>query len=248
MSVRVNDVEITDDEIDAEIRHHERAQRPVDDALRTLVIQRVLIDEAKRLGIDVTDPETATTLLLEREVHCPVASIEDCQRHYHSHPEHFTVGELVSGSHILLQVTPDVDLELLRNKATTILAELLANPGEFSEYAKRYSNCPSSSIGGSLGQLSRGDTVPEFDRAIFSAMVPGLLDYVVQTRFGFHIISVDQVIPGRLLPFQQVSNQIANALHAASVDRATQQYLKVLVSRASLDGISLDAESGLLVQ
>jgi peptidyl-prolyl cis-trans isomerase C len=79
-------------------------------------------------------------------------------------------------------------------------------------------------------------------------MVPGLLDYVVQTRFGFHIIRVDQVIPGRLLPFHQVSNQIANALHAASVDRATQQYLKVLVSRASLDGISLDAESGLLVQ
>ncbi len=248
MSVRVNNVEITDDEIDAEIRHHERAERPVDDALRTLVIQRVLLDEAVRLGIDVTDPEDATATLLEREVTCPVANDEDCLRHYQSHPEHFKVGELANVSHILFQVTPDVDLDLLRDKASSVLAELLADPQQFAALAQQYSNCPSSGVGGSLGQLSRGDTVSEFDRAIFSVAVPGLLDYLVQTRFGFHIIRVDQVIAGRLLPFEHVSKQIANALRAASVDRATQQYLKVLVGRASLDGVSLDAESGLLVQ
>ncbi len=248
MSVRVNDVEITDDEIDAEIRHHACAARPVDDALRTLVIQRVLLDEAVRLGIDVTDPEAATAALLEQEVSCPVASAEDCLRHYQSHPGHFKVGELAHVSHILFQVTPDVDLDLLRDKASAVLAELMADPQQFAALAQQYSNCPSSGVGGSLGQLSRRDTVAEFDRAIFSVATPGLLDYLVQTRFGFHIIKVDQVIAGRLLPVESVRQQIANALRAASVDRATQQYLKVLVGRASLDGVSLDAESGLLVQ
>lgn len=248
MSVRVNDIEITDDEIDAEIRHHERAARPVDDALRTLVIRRVLIDEAVRQGIDVTDLEVATATLLEQEVICPVANGEDCLRHYQSHPEHFKVGELANVSHILFQVTPDVDLDLLRDKASSVLAELLTDPQQFAALAQQYSNCPSSGVGGSLGQLSRGDTVSEFDRAIFSVSVPGLLDYLVQTRFGFHIIRVDQVIAGRLLPFEDVSKQIANALRAASVDRATQQYLKVLVGRASLDGVRLDDESGRLVQ
>ena len=248
MSVSVNGVEITDDEIDAEIRHHERAARPLDDALRALVIQRIVLDEAVRLGIDVTDTQAATTQLLEQEVSCPVATEDDCLRHYRNHPEHFKVGQLVSVSHILFQVTSDVDLDRLRQKANAVLAVLEADPQQFAVLAQQNSNCPSSGVGGSLGQLSRGDTVPEFDRAIFSVVVPGLLNYLVQTRYGFHIIRVDQVVAGKLLAFAHVRSQIAKAMRAASVDRATQQYLKVLAGRARLDGVSLDAQSGLLVQ
>jgi len=238
MSVRVNDIEITDEEIDAEIHHHVRAERPIDDALRTLVIQRILLDEAERQGFDVTDLEATVAKLIEREVTCPVANDEDCLRHYQSYPEHFTMGALVNVSHILFQVTPDVDLHLLRDRATTLLAELLEAPQQFATFAQQYSNCPSSRVGGSLGQLSRGQTVAEFERAIFSVAVPGVLNYLVQTRFGFHIIRVDEVIAGRLLPFEHVCKQIANALRAASLDHATQQYLKVLVGRASLDGVN----------
>ena len=79
-------------------------------------------------------------------------------------------------------------------------------------------------------------------------MQPGVLDRLVQTRFGFHIVRIDQCIEGNLLPFEHVHQQIAHALHAASIDRATQQYLKVLVGRAKIEGVDMQAENGLLVQ
>lgn len=37
-------------------------------------------------------------------------------------------------------------------------------------------------------------------------------------------------------------------MHAASLDRATQQYLKALVSRAKIEGVNIEAEKGLLVR
>ena len=248
MSVKVNDIEITDAQIDEEIRHHERAARPLDEALRTLVIQQVVLDEAKKSGLDISHPDAAATALLEQHVHCPTASEEDCFRHYESHPERFTAGALVSASHILFQVTPDVNLEKLKEKATSTLELIKSHPERFEELAAEFSNCSSSSVGGSLGQLSRGDSVPEFDRAIFSMKQPGLVNYLVQTRYGLHIVRIDQCIEGKLLPFEHVHDQIARALYAASLDRATQQYLKILVGRAKIEGIDMDAESGLLVQ
>ena len=248
MSVHVNGVEITDAQIDEEIRHHERAARPMDEALRALVIQQVVLDEAKKCGFDISHPDAAASALLEQQVRCPSASEEDCFRHYQSHPERFVVGALVSASHILFQVTPDVNLDKLRDKASEVLALVKSNPERFAEYAKEFSNCPSSALGGSLGQLSRGDSVAEFDRAIFSEKQPGLIDHLVQTRYGFHIIRIDQCVDGKLLPFEHVHPQIAQALYAASLDRATQQYLKILVGRACIEGVDMEAEGGLLVQ
>lgn len=248
MSVHVNGVEITDAQIDEEIRHHERAARPMDEALRALVIQRVVLDEAQKAGLDISHPDAAATALLEQEVHCPTASDDDCLRHYQAHPEKFKVGALVSASHILFQVTPDVNLDRLRDKANEVLSAIKANPDKFADFAKEYSNCPSSAVDGSLGQLSRGDSVAEFDRAIFSVAQPGLIDHLIQTRYGLHIVRVDHCVEGKLLPFEHVQQQIAQALYAASLDRATQQYLKILVGQAKIEGVDMNAEAGLLVQ
>ena len=48
--------------------------------------------------------------------------------------------------------------------------------------------------------------------------------------------------------YEQFKHQIGKALHAASQDRATQQYLNVLLARANIQGIDLEAADGVLVQ
>ncbi len=246
MSIQVNGVEITDAQIDAEMRHHQDASRPLDAALRALVIKRVVVDQACRAGLDVSDPEQAAAQLLAQHVVCPVATEEDCHRHYLQHPAHFTVGALAQASHILFQVTPEVDLDRLRLKANAVLDELKAEPDRFAELAKLYSNCPSGALGGNLGQLSQGDTVPEFERALFSGVAGTLVDYVVETRFGLHVIKLDRHIPGKLLPYDHVRQHIATALQAASQDRATKLYLDALVAQAHLEGVNLAGADGVL--
>lgn len=66
----------------------------------------------------------------------------------------------------------------------------LDNGGDFANYARRYSLCPSSQNGGQLGCFGRGQMVPEFERKAFSLNVGEISDPVM-TQFGWHLIKVD---------------------------------------------------------
>ncbi len=248
MEIRINGKEITDAAVEAEMVHHVQADRPFDDALRALAIRQIVLDEAAAQGIDVSDAERATAELLDRSVAVRAPTPEECRRHYDGNLARFTQGALVEASHILFQVTPSVDLELLRRKAGDVLERLRQAPDDFKALAAECSNCPSSGIGGSLGQISRGETVPEFERVIFGEHTAGLVGRVIETRFGLHIIRIDRRIEGRVLPFDQVKGQITQALGAALADRAARDFVTELVSRAAIEGIVIEPGSQVLVQ
>ncbi|WP_026958053.1 MULTISPECIES: peptidylprolyl isomerase PpiC [Aliagarivorans] len=59
----------------------------------------------------------------------------------------------------------------------------------FQEMAKRHSTCPSKKKGGDLGEFRRGQMVPAFDKAVFSAKELTVVG-PVKTQFGFHLIKV----------------------------------------------------------
>lgn len=240
MPVIVNGVELNDANLEQELPQHQQADNPMRAAVTALVLRRVLLDEAGRQGLDAADEEAAIGELLAREATAPEADEAACRRHYQMHPERFMAGELVEADHILFQVTPGVNLDMLRGHATMVLEALLADPSRFAEVAREQSNCPSAAVGGSLGQLGRGDTVPEFERALFALPAGGLLPQLLQTRHGLHILRVTRRIEGRLLPYEHVAGQIAAALTAMSRDTAWRQYIKLLVGRARIEGIDLD--------
>lgn len=248
MEIRINGIEITDAAIEAEIANHAQAERPLDEALRVLAIRQIVLDEAARQGIDVSDPERATAELLDRSVTVRAPTPEESRRHYDGNLARFTQGELVEASHILFQVTSSVDLELLRRKADEVLDRLRLASEDFEALAAEYSNCPSSRIGGSLGQISRGDTVPEFERAVFGEHSAGLIGRVIETRFGLHIVRIDRRIEGKVLPFDQVKGQITQALGAALADRAARDFVAGLVSRADIEGMVLEPGGSVLLQ
>jgi protein-disulfide isomerase len=62
---------------------------------------------------------------------------------------------------------------------------------DMAEIAKAHSDCPSSERGGELGRFTRGELVPEFERALFS-LAPGQISNVVETPFGYHVISREE--------------------------------------------------------
>ena len=60
----------------------------------------------------------------------------------------------------------------------------------FADLAKQHSSCPSGQSGGSLGEFSQGQMVPEFDAVIFSDHPIGEVSDPVKTQFGYHLIEV----------------------------------------------------------
>ena len=59
----------------------------------------------------------------------------------------------------------------------------------FAELARQHSACPSKEQGGALGQISKGQTVPEFERQLFR-LPAGLCPQPLESRYGFHLVTV----------------------------------------------------------
>ena len=112
----------------------------------------------------------------------------------------------------------------------------------FAEFARSRSDCKTSAQeGGRLGQLTRGQTVVEFEQAL-QRMRPGEFA-IAETRFGFHVIRLDHHAPGQLLPFELVRDRIAGYLATSVQHRALAQYLAVLAGRAQITGVTLQAST-----
>lgn len=248
MGISVNGLEITDAAVEQELQHHQQADNPLKRSVHELVLRTLLLQEAQGLGIDGVDDDARVEALFAQEVRVPDADLASCETYYRNHPELFTNGEMVEARHILFQVTPTVPLELLRETGEAVLAELVQQPERFEELARQYSNCSSGQLGGSLGQLSRGQTVPEFEKRVFRLAEGELAGRLLETRFGLHIVQVERRIEGRLLPFEAVKSQIAEKLSLQSWQRAVHQYLQILVGRADIQGVSLEGAASPLVQ
>ena len=62
---------------------------------------------------------------------------------------------------------------------------------EFADIAAEFSACPSGKSGGSLGEFSKGQMVPQFDEVVFSAEL-NQIHGPVKTQFGYHLIEITE--------------------------------------------------------
>ena len=61
----------------------------------------------------------------------------------------------------------------------------------FTKAAMQHSQCPSGKEGGSLGEFSPGQMVPEFDAVVFKEEV-GKVHGPIKTQFGYHLIEITE--------------------------------------------------------
>jgi peptidyl-prolyl cis-trans isomerase C len=218
-------------------------------AVRELLRQRaVAVGLLAAAAADTEGIDDAIDRLLAQEVCVPTPTEDECRRHYETHRTDFQSGDLVHARHILFQVTPRVSVLEVRTRAEETLAELLAEPERFAALARELSNCPSGQQDGNLGQIGRGDTVPELERALFRLGPTGILRELVKTRHGFHIVAIDRRIHGETLPYEAVRDRIAERLKANVEERALRQYVSFLAGQAEVRGVDLNAAPTPLVQ
>ncbi len=101
----------------------------------------------------------------------------------------------------------------------------LAKDESFEDVAKAVSECPSGKNGGDLGYFGRGQMVKPFEDAAF-ALSPGDVSDVVESRFGYHLIKLEDKKSADTAPLAEVSPKIEEYLIQNTVREAVGKYLE----------------------
>lgn len=256
--ITVNGTTIPASAIDTEVQYHpaENRREAMAKAAESLIIAEVVKQRIVTLGLcdaeaAAKDSESEHNIetLLQQEVAIPAATEEECLRYYEANQQKFQTAPLIEAKHILLAADPE-DINA-RSQAKTLaenlVEQLTTDPGQFKSLAQQFSACPSKDVGGSLGQISHGQTVPEFQRQLFAAS-SGLMKTPVETRYGFHIVFIERKIDGKQLPYEQVKDRVAEYLNEKVQRKAIAQYLHNLIAEADIQGYAFDIEPSSLMQ
>lgn len=128
-------------------------------------------------------------------------SEETEKQFYEENQEMFAEKEQVSAKHILTETEDEINQ----------VAKELKQGLSFEEAAEKYSTCPSKERKGDLGYFTRGQMVPEFEKAAFDGEI-GKVIGPVKTQFGFHLILVEDKKEASVRPFEQVQAQLHQQL------------------------------------
>jgi peptidyl-prolyl cis-trans isomerase C len=250
---RINGVALNtpDEDLSAE----ELRQRACTELLRLAAQSAGLLaanDTASGDGVISEAATDAIDALLAQNVNTPEPSADACLRHYTAHKNTYRTGERVRVRHILFAVTPGVDVVALRKRAEPIYLDVRCHDAKasdaFAAAARQWSNCPSGENGGELGWLTSADCAPEFARELFGRIEVGVLPRLVHSRFGLHVVEVQEREFGVVQPFAAVQGAVAMALRQQTYVTALRQYLSLLAGAAAVEGVELDAYDTPLVQ
>jgi peptidyl-prolyl cis-trans isomerase D len=163
-----------------------------------------------------TDPEIKVRYLyLKPEDFAAKLTVaeEDILDYYESNLEKFKNPKTVQARHILIKVDQNAkpeEVESARQRAEDVLK--LAREGQdFAALARQYSEGPTKTKGGDLGTFPRESMVKPFADKAFS-MKPGDISDPVRTRFGWHLIKVENVNPVKTLLLDEARADIDKTL------------------------------------
>ncbi len=187
----------------------------------------VLADEAEKQGLDKS-PEVAKLLQYTRKnilarvyldklaKDTPAPTEEEAKAYYEKNKNQYVTRESVHLHHILLKTEKEAKEALDRVKK-----------GEkFADVATQVSICPSRAKGGNLDWMPRGSLVKEIEDVAFSAKL-GQPIGPVQSKYGYHILLVEEKKPEQQNSFDQVRDYVIEQLKA---QRHQDQYEKITES------------------
>ncbi|RXJ57586.1 peptidylprolyl isomerase [Candidatus Marinarcus aquaticus] len=150
--------------------------------------------------------DLALEIWMQEEFKKVSVSDKEIKEYYTKNEEKFKTDEKLKARHILLKdeaAAKSVIKEL--NGAKDKLAK-------FTELAKSKSTGPTGKNGGSLGEFSAKQMVPEFSKAASALKKGAYTKSPVKTQFGYHVIYLEDKTPAQKLSFDDVKVKIKQAL------------------------------------
>jgi peptidyl-prolyl cis-trans isomerase SurA len=217
---------VDDDEVDRYIQNLEQQNHITDEQLRAQIRAQNLSYDDFRAKIR---KQVQAMTMIDREVRQKITIPEDeIDRYYKDNPDEFTTAEeKFTLAQILIAApagaTPE-QVEGLRRKADDVHELAVKKGADFASLALQYSNDDSKAKGGELGQFAPGD----LNNAVLAAIKTskdGDISPVVKTKYGFHIVKVEQHQQPGLKPLDQARGEIREKLMTTQSKDAFQKWI-----------------------
>ena len=150
----------------------------------------------------------------------------EVERYYEAHKADYAQQESERLSEILISTGGGDDpakVTAAKAKADDIEARLHSG-GDFSQLARSFSEGPTASEGGDLGQYKRGQLPKLLEDKTFD-LASGQYTEPILTRQGYIILKVVQHIPGGPRPFKDVTQDVEEAYYMSRMEPAIRDYL-----------------------
>jgi peptidyl-prolyl cis-trans isomerase D len=170
-------------------------------------------------------PELVKVLYIElslTDMAKEVAVNEDAVKaYYDAHAANFTVPEQRRARHILIQLAKDAsgsDEAAARTRAVEILNQARSGQSFETLARERSEDIGSKAQGGDLGFFGQGVMDPAFDKTVFE-MKPGELSEPVRSRFGYHIIRLEEIKANSTKGFDEARADVEKAYRREQAER-----------------------------
>jgi foldase protein PrsA len=206
-------IDVSDSKVDARIEQLKKQYYGGSETryLSALKQQGLTEDQAKE---EIRTQLISTALYNEVTKDVKVTQSE-IKSYYDTHKSQYQQPESRDVRHILVQK---------KALADELYAQLKSG-GNFAALAKKYSKDPGSAANGGKLTVSKGQTVPEFDKTTFE-LKTGQLSQPIKTQYGYHIIqALSAIKPAAKTPLAKVQATIRQLLQKQQKDEAMTKWV-----------------------
>ncbi len=230
--------------------------------LNQLIEEKLIIMEAKRIGIEVNEGELANRINAIRDDYSENGFAKILIDNYIDYQEwrenlrqkilvekmtRLAISDRVAVSDEGIetyyrenpeQFTRAEEVRLrqivLKDKEKAVnIRQRIIHGQEFQELARKYSCAPEAQKSGDLGWVSRGMLLREVEKAAFS-LKPGAVSSVIESPFGFHILKLEEKRGPMILPLDQVSKRIERQIREIKTEKVYRNWINMLWERARM--------------
>ncbi|HET7433658.1 MAG TPA: peptidyl-prolyl cis-trans isomerase [Thermoanaerobaculia bacterium] len=128
---------------------------------------------------------------------------------------------------VVLKPEDALKVDEARRRANDAAAATRLPNADFGKLASTLSESGTRDKNGDLGEVSRGDLVPELDRAVFNA-TPGTVLGPIETKSAFHIVKVEQRLPSEVPAFESIKDRLRKEQSEETFQRDYKAYIENL--------------------
>jgi len=226
----VRNLMVTEKQLDQQLEELKKQFKKEEEFYRSL--------EKNRIDLAAFREEIRKSLLIQmitdQEIKAHLKLTADMlENYYRDNIDKMKTPPMIRARHILVSFEKNSSREEAEKKAGDLYQKL--QEGEkFERLAQDHSDCPSAAKGGDLGFFSRGQMVPEFEKAAFG-LPRGQAGGPVKTQFGFHIIQVTDVREEATLNYPEAKPYIEKILYQREGHRIMEKLTRQLRKEARVE-------------